>query len=59
LGGCWIGTYDSSDEENAKKVLNVPEDEKLLSVIAIGHPAESPQRTRGKLGEVTFTDRYG
>jgi nitroreductase len=59
LGGCWIGTYDSSDEENAKKVLNVPEDEKLLSVIAIGHPAESPQRTRKKLGEVTFTDRYG
>ncbi len=59
LGACWIGTYGSGNEESAKKVLNVPKDERLLSVIAIGHPAESPQRTRRKLDEVTFTDRYG
>jgi len=59
LGACWIGTYGSGDEERAKKVLNIPEDERLLSVIAIGHPAESPQRTRRELYEVTFTDRYG
>ena len=59
LGACWIGTYGSGNEESAKKVLNVPEDERLLSVIAIGRPAESPQRTRRKLDEVTFSDRYG
>ncbi len=59
LGACWIGTYGSGDEESAKKVLNIPQDERLLSVIAIGHPAEAPQKTRRKLDEVTFTDRYG
>jgi len=59
LGACWIGTYGSGDEESAKKVLNVPEGERLLSVIAIGHPVESRQGTRRKLDEVTFTDRYG
>jgi len=59
LGACWIGTYGSGNEESAKKVLNVPEDDRLLSVIAIGHPAESRQGTRRKLDEVTFTDRYG
>jgi nitroreductase len=59
LGACWIGTYGSRDEDSAKKVLNVPEDERLVSVIAIGHPAESPQKTRRKLEELTFTDRYG
>jgi len=59
LGACWIGTYGTGDEESAKKVLNVPEDERLVSVIAIGHPAESPQKTRRRLDELTFTDRYG
>jgi len=59
LGACWIGTYGSGYEESAKQVLNIPQDERLLSVIVIGRPAESPQSTRRKLDEVTFTDRYG
>ena len=59
LGACWIGTYDSGYEESAKKLLNVPDYERLIAVIAIGHPAESPQGTRRKLDEVVFTDRYG
>ena len=59
LGACWIGTYGGGNEESAKKVLNVPEEERLLSVIAMGHPAESQQKTRKELDEVTFTDRYG
>lgn len=59
LGTCWIGTYGSSHEASAKKVLNIPEDERLLSVIAIGHPAETPQKERRELAELTFTDEYG
>jgi len=59
LGACWIGAYDNVNEERAKDILNVPHDERLLSVIAIGRPAESPQSTRRELDEVTFTDRYG
>jgi nitroreductase len=59
LGACWIGTYGSPHEASAKKVLNVPEDERLLSVIAIGRPAEAPRKTRKPLIEVVFTDEYG
>ncbi len=59
LGACWIGAYGSVNEESAKDILNVPDDERLLSVIVIGRPAESPQSTRRKLDEITFTDRYG
>lgn len=59
LGACWIGAYGSVNEESAKDTLNIPDDARLLSVIAIGHPAESPQSTRKELDEVTFTDRYG
>lgn len=59
LGACWIGTYGSMHEASAKKVLNIPKDERLLSVIAIGHPAETHQGTRRELAEMTFTDAYG
>lgn len=59
LGACWIGTYGSEDEASAKKALNIPEGERLLSVIAIGHPAETPQGTRKRLAELTFIDEYG
>lgn len=59
LGACWIGTYGEAYEASAKKVLDVPENERLVSVIAIGHPAETRQKTRKELGELTFIDRYG
>ena len=59
IGACWIGTYGSEYEENAKKLLGVPADERLLCVIAMGHSAESRQSTRKRLDEITFTDSYG
>ncbi len=59
LGACWIGIYGSEDEASAKKVLNIPEDERLLSIIAIGHPAETPRGMRRRLAELTFIDEYG
>ena len=59
LGACWIGTYGSPHEASAKKVLKVPEDKRLLSVIAVGRPAETARRTRKPLAELVFTDQYG
>lgn len=59
LGACWIGTYGSTDEASARKALKVPEDKRLLSVIAIGYPAETAHKTRKSLAEVVFTDQYG
>jgi len=59
LGACWIGTYGGTSEAGAKKVLNIPENERLLSVIAIGRPAESPQKVRRELSEITYSDSYG
>jgi nitroreductase len=59
LGACWIGTYGTEKEERGRKVLDIPKEERLLSMIAIGRPAESPQRTRKKIEEITFTDKYG
>ncbi len=59
LGACWIGTYGSAHEASAKKVLKVPEDKRLLSVIAVGYPAETAHTTRKSLAGLVFTDQYG
>ena len=59
LGACWIGTYGSAHEASAKKVLKVPEDKRLLSVIAVGYSAETAHSTRKPLAELVFTDQYG
>jgi nitroreductase len=59
VGACWIGTYGSGHEVAAKKVLKVPAGKRLLSVIAIGYPAETAHSTRKPLAELVFTDQYG
>ena len=40
LGACWIRTYGTENEERGKEILHISEEERLLSVIAIGHPVE-------------------
>jgi len=59
LGSCWIGTYGSPHEASAKKVLKVPEDKRLLSVVAIGYPAETAHKTRKPVADLVFSDQYG
>ena len=59
LGACWIGAYGSAYEANARKVLNVPEHKRLVSIITIGYPAEAPHKTRKPLVKLVFTDEYG
>jgi nitroreductase len=59
LGACWIGCYGTEKEVIGKRILDIPEEDRLLSIISIGCPAESPEKTRRELPEITFTDKYG
>jgi nitroreductase len=58
LGSCWIGCYNSSYEGQARRILGVPDDRRLLSLISLGYPAESKEGTRVELGELVCYDRY-
>jgi len=40
LGACWIGAFN---EEEVKKILNIPEGVRPVAIIPIGHPAEKPR----------------
>ena len=59
LGACWISVHGTYSEEKARQLLQVPDEEWLLSVVSIGHPAETPEKGRKGLDEITFSDKYG
>jgi nitroreductase len=59
LGTCWISVYDTEWAEKAAQVLGVPDEEWLISVVSIGHPAETPEKGRKELAEINFANKYG
>lgn len=62
LGSCWViaPVFDVRDELKVKRLLNVPEEYKVISVIAIGYPDEDPKpRPRKSLDEIIFYERFG
>ena len=39
LGSCWIGSYD---EDKIKRLLGIPENLRVVSLLTMGYPAEKP-----------------
>jgi nitroreductase len=58
LGTCWIGCYNSTYEERIKEILEIPKNRRVLSIVSMGYPAESPTSTRRELSEIVSTDKY-
>ncbi len=57
LGAVWINALEN---ENMGKILKIPEEKTLLSILAIGWPAEKPKpKERKKLEELTYLEEYG
>lgn len=56
LGSCWICAFD---EAEVKRILGIPESVRVVSLLVLGYPAESPQpRPRNPLGDMVSYDRY-
>jgi nitroreductase len=61
LGACWViaPCIDIRDEERVKDLLGVPEGIKVVSIIAIGHPARSHRpRPRIALNELVYSENW-
>ena len=56
LGACWINPNIS---RGIKKILGIPATKKLICILSIGYPAESPVHTRRKLGDFVYFEKHG
>ncbi len=57
LGTCWVAKYE---QEDIRPVLDVPHDCYVVTLITVGHAAESPKPTpRYALAEIIFEEKYG
>lgn len=56
VGSCWIGDFI---EEEVKSTLNIPEDWKVVALVAFGYPDEKPQKTgRKPLKEIVNYNKF-
>jgi nitroreductase len=56
-GTCWIGAFE---EEKVKPLLGIPGDKKVICLLPIGVPAETPEpKTRRPFGELFHAETYG
>jgi nitroreductase len=56
IGTCWIGAFSQSE---VKKILGVPAQYKVVTMLPFGFPAESPSpRTRKKLEEIVSFEKF-
>lgn len=56
FGTCWIGAFN---EEDVKKILKIPQDRKVVALLTVGVPAESPAaRPRKALEEIISYNEY-
>ncbi len=62
LGTCWVAVYRPSDverENRVREVLSIPRSIRVIALIGLGYPAESPQPpSRRKLEEIIHYEKY-
>jgi nitroreductase len=57
-GSCWLEGYTLPKEEEFKKLMNVPREKRLLTLIPLGVPAEWPLPDKKPLEKVIHWEKY-
>ncbi len=57
LGTCWIGAFY---EEEVKKILDIPDNIRVVEMLALGYPAKKPTgpKNRLELDEIVFSEKW-
>ncbi len=56
LGTCWIGAFD---ESKVRKVLDIPENVRVVDLMPLGYPADEPRKkSRMALDEIAMRERW-
>jgi nitroreductase len=57
-GSCWLQGYTMPREEEFKRLLKVPTEKRLLTLVPIGVPVQWPTVDKKTLAEVIHWERY-
>jgi nitroreductase len=56
LGTCWLGAFE---EDAVKKALDIPEEVRVVAMMPLGYPAESPApRPRKSMKDIVSYEKY-
>jgi nitroreductase len=56
-GTCWIGAFN---EEDVKSLFRIPSNVRVVVILPIGKPDETPNpRLRKEISEIFFEEEYG
>jgi nitroreductase len=58
LGGCWVAGDKKPYAAKVRELVCAPKTLKVISLLAIGHPAENPQKEKRPLSEVLHWERF-
>ncbi|MBI4861619.1 MAG: nitroreductase family protein [Candidatus Riflebacteria bacterium] len=58
LGACWIAGDKKDYADAVLKLLAVPAGHRLISLVAVGHPAEGPSPSKRPLGETLHWEKF-
>jgi nitroreductase len=57
-GSCWLQGYTMPREQEFKKLLGVPDDKRLMTLVPIGVPTQWPTRDKKPLEAVIHWEKY-
>lgn len=58
VGSCWVAGHGKEYAKDIAKLLAVPGEYSLVSLIALGYPAEEPTRSKRSLEEVIHWEKF-
>ncbi len=58
LGGCWIAGDKKPYAENVRRLVGAPDGLRVISLLAIGHPAERPEKEKRPVSDILHWERF-
>jgi len=59
LNSCWMGVRDTDIEPKFRKLLNIPEDLRVVCCVSIGYGDQERTSTRYPLEDIVSWEKYG
>jgi len=58
IGSCWVAGHKKEYVGKIKKLLGVPEKYEVISLLALGYPAENPKPKKRSLNDVLHWEKF-